>query len=43
MKIINLSYIDEDEDEVDIDSNKNLSDAFHLYRNKRRNLLSEED
>jgi hypothetical protein len=30
MKIINLSYLDEDDDEIDIDSNINLQDALRL-------------
>lgn len=32
MKIINLSYVDEEDDEIDIDSNLNLNDALSWAR-----------
>ena len=43
MKIINLSYIDEEDEEIDIDSNLNLQDALRANKRLRSRAYRPED
>jgi hypothetical protein len=36
MKIINLSYIDQEDEEIDIDSNLNLQDALRMSQSRNQ-------